>query len=83
MELRDIASDERALAAFISGLTISNKNKSIISFLSLMNMHKQLPLKVQFLIDKEEAFIPLIELMIICLKDQADTDFIDLYNSAL
>lgn len=40
IELRDIASDERALPAFISGLTIQNKNKSIISFLSLMNMYK-------------------------------------------
>jgi len=38
---------------------------------------------VQLLIEKEEAYIPIIELLIICFKDSGERDFLALYNCAL
>ena len=68
-DLKELAKNDQALPAFISGLTIGNKNKAVLSFLSLMNLYKQTSALTIALLDKEQAFIPLIELLIICLKD--------------
>ena len=43
VNLKELSNNEKAMPAFVSGLSITNKNKAIISFLSLMNMHKHLP----------------------------------------
>lgn len=42
-DLGILAKNELAIPAFISGITVNNKNKAIIAFLSLMNMYKQKP----------------------------------------
>ena len=64
------------MPALISGLSIHDKNKAIISFLSLMNLYKKTPQTILNLIEQEQQFVNIIELLIICLKDSVDSDFI-------
>lgn len=39
-DLKELAKNEQALPALVSGLSIANKNKAVLSFLSLMNLYK-------------------------------------------
>jgi len=39
IELRQIGKNERLLPALISGLSLVNKNKAVMSFLTLMNLY--------------------------------------------
>mmetsp|Transcript_180 Transcript_180/g.195 ORF Transcript_180/g.195 Transcript_180/m.195 type:complete len:180 (+) Transcript_180:316-855(+) len=82
-DLKELSLNDKAIPAFVSGLSIANKNKAIISFLSLMNLHQHYPQLTQKIIEQQQAYIPLIELLILCLKVSADADFMSLYQTGL
>ena len=77
----------QSLPAILSSLFLNNKNKAVIGFLALINLHKfhlqtSRETEVREAVIRERAYIPMIELLVICLKDH-DSDFFPLYELAL
>jgi hypothetical protein len=75
--------DELAVNAFISGMCITNKNYSMAAFLSLMSFFESYQRKIiQYIttLVKMKAFIPIIELLVLSLKESDASDFPNLYN---
>jgi hypothetical protein len=62
-----------AIPAFISALNLGNKNKAVIAFFSLMQISAQFPHETFELVLQQQAYISIIELLVICLKEGSVT----------
>lgn len=81
-DLAEVAEDLKSCLAYISGLTLLDRSKSIICLLGLMNLYKKSPQDVIYHIEITSSYIPMIEILTICLKDK-DNTFIGLYENGL
>ncbi len=81
-DLADVVSNPAACLPYISGMTLLNRSKAIVCMLGLMNLYKTAPGMVLENVERTEAYIPMIEILTVCLKDK-DNDFIGLHENAL
>jgi hypothetical protein len=80
--LASIAKDPAASISYISGMTLLNKSKAIVCMLGLMNLYGSAAESVAECVEQTEGYIPMIELLTICLKER-DNDFLRLYEHGL
>ena len=77
-----IVNKSESVSAFISGLSLINKNKSIIAMLGLFNVYKYAPKSLVKQVRDTHSHIYIIEMLTICLKDK-DSDFLPLYENGI
>eukprot|EP00347_Sterkiella_histriomuscorum_P003756 403363071 len=83
IDLGEINKNEKCLPALISCLNLTNKNKAVIAFLALMNLYGVMPKQVLQLLEQEHQYIAILELLFICLKEQNDSEFANLYSKGI
>jgi len=73
MKISDVPKVPAAIPAFISALNLGDKNKAIVAFFSLMQIQAQYPLETFELVIQQQAYISVIELLVICMKEGSVT----------
>ena len=73
LKVSEVPKVPSAIPAFISALNLGDKNKAIIAFFSLMQIYAQFPHETFELVMQQQAYIQVIELLVICLKEGSVT----------